>query len=475
MSAPFFSYYRRRRLILLYLGLGGIWGLAAPVAHAAPPGAIQAGTMKIGMAPWEEWMAPIARREAYEQALQAAQITAEAVEDGVCIHLRTGAPQPATPLAIHVKFRLLWPGYEYDVAVQDEQGNYLPARRRTDLPDELIFWTSPERDIYYVRAQNPHAGLPPLPAETERTVKEPTTGLKATICRWPEGRQAAISFRFDDSYPSHILSAIPLLRQFGFQGTFFIIPGAAEYLAYKNAWEACARQGDQEFANHTMHHYGATNDEETEREIGEATAYIRQLFPQAGLICFSPGGGTIWTHSRPLRYFLDKYRLIIPRPQLALSMTENSAPDFQMLLEQAIEKQAWLLALFHQIQKPWLSEETFRAVLEMTRARQEMLWIAGMARVYKYQQARQHARLTLEKIAERAVKLTLSCATDPLLFDEPLTIELTLPEKWPPSDVTIRSEKGERVPFHIQGNNVPSPIRFSARAISAAYIISREP
>lgn len=420
-------------------------------------------------------MAPKARREAYEQARQAAQIAAEAVTDGVRIHLLTGALQPATPLAVHVKFRPLWPGYEYDVAVQDEQGNYLPARRRTELPDELIFWMSPESDTYYVRAQNPHAGLPPLPAETERNAQEPTTGLKATICRWPEGRQAAVSFRFDDSYPSHILSALPLLRQYGFQGTFYIIPGASEYLAYKNAWEACARQGDQEFANHTMHHYGATNEEETEREIGEATAYIRQLFPQAGLICFSPGGGTIWIHSRPLRYFLDKYRLIIPRPQLALSLTEHSASDFPMLLEQAIEKQAWLMALFHQIKKPWLSEETFRTVLEMTRAHQEMLWIAGMARVYKYQQAREHARLTLEKIAEKAVKLTLSCATNPLLFDEPLTIELTLPEKWPSSDVKIRSEKSERVPFHILGNIAPAKIRFSARAISAAYIISWEP
>lgn len=45
---------------------------------------------------------------------------------------------------------------------------------------------------------------------------------------FPDGRKAALSYTFDDGMSEHAKIAAPLLAQYGFRGTFFIIPGLTE-------------------------------------------------------------------------------------------------------------------------------------------------------------------------------------------------------------------------------------------------------
>lgn len=449
--------------------------LAVTAAVASP--VAQAGNMTVQVAPWQAWMGEPEHAAAYEAARATARVRAEQVGPSrVRIDLAV-EPVPGgfgVPLVLQVEFVPRWPGYEYDLEVLDDAGARMPARRPSYLARQLLIPVPARSATCFVQATRPDRDDPPPPDEAARGALEPQTGLVANVCRWFDGRQAAVSFRFDDSYPSHILTAIPVLREYGYTGTFFINPGSGEYLAHREAWETCAAQGDQEFANHTMHHHGARDDDEVDRELGEPARYIRGLFPgKSALICFNPGGGTVWTHSRPLRQFLDKHRLVDARPRLAISMTNARVEEYRALLDRGIETGAWVMSLFHQIDTPWVSEETFRAVLEITRGREAKVWIAGMAAVHKYERARDLAALTLHAESADAVRMEVSCGTDPALYDQPLTVQLSLPEAWEPHTVEVRDAAGAAIVARVAEQPGKPVVRFDVPARNATYRISR--
>ena len=61
--------------------------------------------------------------------------------------------------------------------------------------------------------------------------------LNVRISQWFEGKKSALSYRFDDSHPTHIEKAIPMLNEFGFVGTFLINPGNPRYAQFQKDWE----------------------------------------------------------------------------------------------------------------------------------------------------------------------------------------------------------------------------------------------
>jgi hypothetical protein len=461
----------RHRVALLWIA-----AFLVPAAQAASQ-VVQAGNMTVQIAPWQPWVSDPQREGIYEAARNAARLTAEEVGPSrVRIQLAfDAAPEGFDQLLVlQVDFVPRWPGYEYDIQVVDAEGTPVPARRQSGLERQLMIAVPARNRTYYVQATRPGQEDPTPPPEGARTAQEPETGLAATICRWYDGRRAAVSLRFDDSYPSHILTAIPILREYGYCGTFFINPGSGEFLARRGAWESCAAAGDQEFANHTMHHRGARDDAEVDHELGEAATYIRSLFRgKSELLCVNLGGGTVWTHAMPLRHFFHKHRLVDPRPRLAISMTNDRANAYKDLLDQAIQTGAWAVALFHQIGSPWVSEATFRSVLETTREREQQLWIAGMAAVHKYERERDHSALSMRTGAPDEVRLALTCRTDPALYDQPLTIELTLPDEWAPQAVRVRSAEGAAVEVREVGGARPAVVRFDLPPSDGEYLISR--
>jgi len=73
------------------------------------------------------------------------------------------------------------------------------------------------------------------------------------------------------------------------------------------------------------------------------------------------------------------------------------------------------------------SEANFRAALDIAKEHQDKLWIAGMADIHKYQTERNSARLSLVKSDAASITFQLDCATDAMLYDQLLTLEVTLP------------------------------------------------
>lgn len=388
----------------------------------------------------------------------------------------TCAPELADepdPLALRLDITPRWPHYYLDIAVLDAGGQPVAITWRSAQRNQVLVPVRPVSAVYYVQVTDPRPAQPPALDEAERTVRDPVSGLGATICRWYDGRPAALSFRFDDSHPTHILKAVPLLREYGFTGTFFINPGSGDYQALAAEWAACAAQGDQEFANHSMHHRGAESDEEAEREIGDAARHIRDLFPgRSPLMAYSEGGGTVWTHTRPLREILDRHDLFDAYGIAGVSMADSygeRVAAYREGLDRAIERGEWFTALFHQIGTS-ISDENFAATLELTQERRESLWIAGMAAVHKYQAERQSAALQLVPIDGDRLRLEVTVGTDPALYDQPLTIAITLPAGWTKL-VRVVDAAGNALSMRTRPSPDGMQVLFDVPPVNARYVV----
>jgi peptidoglycan/xylan/chitin deacetylase (PgdA/CDA1 family) len=346
--------------------------------------------------------------------------------------------------------RSTWPAN--DVEVRDEAGKALLVRRSGIEWENLLVPLSEYGGAFIVQAVVPPNPEPRTTSETERLIEDTMSGAQVRIANWPQGRTAALSLRFDDSHPTHLSKAIPILREYGFKGTFMINPGPKEPGSRQNyafetqhaEWEAVMKQGDMELANHSAHHRGAKGDDDMDREIGGAAEAIWKLTPgRSRLLALNLGGGTLWETTRTLRHYLDKYHHF-DASSGSLGMDDSyggRVEAFRRALQTHLERGLWCRAHFHYIGEGLSSSEAnFRAALDIAKAHQDELWIAGMADIHKYQTERNASRLTLVRSDARSLAFQLDCATDPALYDQALTVEITPPMAWDVAKTTVRDE-----------------------------------
>jgi hypothetical protein len=383
--------------------------------------------------------------------------------------------------------RNAWP--VADVEVLNPKGQPIPVRHPGIEWHRLQIEIPPTPGEYVVHVVDPPGGnLPALPEEG-RHVTDAKTGLSASVAKWFHARRAALSIRFDDSHSTHLTKAIPILGEYGFRGTFMVNPGAPDghspnprwrsaFEDHRSQWQTVAQSGDHEFANHTLHHRGAQNDTEMEHQVGDASKAIWELSPgKSRLLALNLGGGTSWETTRTLRYYLNKYYLF-DASSGSLGMDDvygNRVAAFRQHVERNIETGGlgWCQIHFHYIGAGLSSsEENFRSVLDIAKERESDLWIAGMADIYKYHFQRDRTQLAIESQGPKRVALTLSCTTDPKLYDQPLTIQVALPPDWPPEDLSVQLlQTGAAAPTAIISEG--ATIRFDIPPINATYVIER--
>jgi hypothetical protein len=379
--------------------------------------------------------------------------------------------------------RNTWP--YTDVEVRNSTGQTVPVRRAGIEWHTLYLILPAQRDTFTVQAVEPPNGRAKILPEEQRHTTDSTTGLQASICNWHVGRRAALSIRFDDSHPTHLSKAIPILREYNFRGTFMINPGEfppgswrrSAFQDHLSQWEAVAKRGDQEFANHTMHHRGAQNDEEMERQVGDASRVIWDLFPsRSKLIALNLGGGTWWVTTKTLRCYLDKYHLF-DASSGSLGMDDvygNRVAALRQHLKRHIEGAGWCRIHYHSIgDDSAVGEANFRAALDIVKGHESQLWIAGMADIHKYFTERRGATLTIESKGKSQAGLKLSCSTNAQLYNQPLTLQVILPESWPAEYVVVRNQSNTQLKM----KNLSTPdgelLQFDVPPIDGEFAITR--
>lgn len=399
---------------------------------------------------------------------------------------RMGGSQP---LSVRVELpksgRNVWPAN--DVEVRDETGTAMLVRRSGIEWENLVVPIDEKVSAFIVQAVEPSVPLPHITSDKERVIQDVTSGAQVRIANLPQGRAAALSIRFDDSHPTHLSKAIPILREYGFKGTFMVNPGPKEPGSRQNysfetqhaEWEVVMKQGDMELANHSAHHRGAKGDEDMEREIGGAAEAIWKLTPgKSKLTALNLGGGTMWETTRTLRYYLDKYHQF-DASSGSLGMDDGyggRVEAFRKALQTHLERGLWCRVHYHYIGEGLSSSEAnFRAALDIAKQHQDKLWIAGMADIFKYQTSRSSAKLTLVKSDANSLAFQLDCGTDATLYDHPLTIEITPPAAWDAAKVTIKDAAGSSLKTHLSESasgrllRVEVPPRTSSYAILSSF------
>ncbi len=369
------------------------------------------------------------------------------------------------------------------VEVRHSAGHAMPVRR-AGIEWHRLFLTVPaESATYIVQAVEAPGGRPSVFPEKTRQAADSDTGLQASLCQWHGGRRAALSIRFDDSHSTHLSKAIPILREYGFRGTFMINPGQylpgsrrrSAFQAQRSEWEAVALRGDQEFANHSAHHRGAENDEDMEREVGEAAEAIWKFFPnKSKLLALNLGGGTWWTTTRPLHYYHEKYHSFDVSGSLGMDdVYGKRVAAFRQHVARHIERSGWCRVHFHSIgDDHGASESNFRAALDIAKQHGPELWIAGMADIYKYQRERAGATLAIESRGENAAVLKLSCSTDPQLYDQPLTLQIALPESWSTESVVV-TKGAKTLPTQKQSTAEGEVLRFDVPPVTGEFLVRK--
>lgn len=405
------------------------------------------------------------------------------------LRLQVDRTKESEALAVRVELPISgpnrWPAA--DVVVRDAHGKALLVQRPGIEWAKLIITLPTEVTTCFVQAVEPPGGWPKSTTDKDREIQDRASGLRLLIARWHDGRPAALSVRFDDSHPSHLTTVVPILRDYGFRGTFMINPGTAEpgglrlsdFNRDRVKWEALGRQGDQELANHSAHHRGASGDEEMEREIGEAARAIWQLTPgKSKLMALNLGGGTRWETTRTLRYYLDKYHQF-DASQNSTGMDDsygNRVENFRRILEQHIQRGLWCRIHYHSIGEGLSSSEAnFRAALEVVKSRSDSLWIAGMADIHKYQTERDSAKLTLIESNKRHLRFQLACQTDPTLYDQPLTVEIVPPLSMHPDRLAIKNVQGNHIATRSGQVDGIAVLRFDVPPRGAVYAIELTP
>lgn len=77
--------------------------------------------------------------------------------------------------------------------------------------------------------------------------------MSLTTTPWPAGCEGAVSLTFDDGMPSQLERAVPLLKDHGLTGTFYINPRGDDWKSKLEPWRAVAQAG-HEIGNHTVNH-----------------------------------------------------------------------------------------------------------------------------------------------------------------------------------------------------------------------------
>lgn len=392
---------------------------------------------------------------------------------------------------IHVRIELpvtgrdAWPAA--DVEVRDESGAALLVQRSGIEWEKLLVPLPESVTTFVIQAVEPAYGWPITTGERDRIIQDVATGAEVRVANWPQGRTAALSIRFDDSHPTHLSKAIPILREYGFKGTFMVNPGPKEPGSRQNydfetqlaEWKAVMNQGDMELANHSAHHRGAKGDEEMEREIGGAAEDIWKLTPgKSKLMALNLGGGTRWDTTHTLRHYLDKYHQF-DASSGSLGMDDSyggRVEAFRKALELHLERGLWCRVHYHYIGDGLSSSEAnFRVALDIAQKHQDKLWIAGMADIHKYQTERNSAKLTLVKSGASSLSFSVEAGTNSALYDQPLTLELKVPPAWSAGKITVQNEHGSLNQTIAVSDTQDRLLRFEVPPRKANYVIDFTP
>jgi peptidoglycan/xylan/chitin deacetylase (PgdA/CDA1 family) len=310
-------------------------------------------------------------------------------------------------------------------------------------------------------ATNSSAHATPLP-----TAGQPRNAL------WQDDAHAAISFTFDDGLQCHRDIAAPMLREFGFRGTFYVVAGL--HREHKSdpvtpsprlhfgegglSWDEIRdiHNMGMEIGNHSLVH-AFLNKISDEHELRH------QVYDAADIITREVGETPV-TFAFPYNEWSPEARKIVLEKHIAIreNWTDYGGPTFttafaNALVQKALQHHTWLVPMIHGIDGGFLplSSSVFRQHLQFIKDHEDELWVSTYADVARYQQERTAASLTVQDSVPGETTFEIIAPTGRDGRDTPLTVVLPLP----------LNENSDDVSAHVAASDSSVPIAREADRI----------
>ena len=286
---------------------------------------------------------------------------------------------------------------------------------------------------------------------------------KASITRWPQDRDSAISLTFDDGINTDLDYAGPILKKHHLNGTFFVTTAMGPWEKRKAEWKRLALDGN-ELANHTVHHPCLLaqitphaqdyTPAMMEAEItGAAQELVQALGTRRGLTFAYPCGNmsfgkpsdevknaALYTRYVSENSFGARGVGVGPANPDELNVldvndlgptADKGFVELLKLAEPAFQSHNWGVFCFHGIGGDWLSI-TPEALDELTGylERHPEIWTATFGDVLRYVQERKAASVQITRDDSSSLTLVLQLPINREIYDVPLTLKVQLPAIW---------------------------------------------
>jgi peptidoglycan/xylan/chitin deacetylase (PgdA/CDA1 family)/PKD repeat protein len=295
------------------------------------------------------------------------------------------------------------------------------------------------------------------------------------ISPWFEDKGSAICPTFDDGTPDHPANVVPLLNEFGVQGTFYV------NASNNYSWHISALADGHEIGNHTKDHpHLLTLDSlELKEQIGD---FKKTLYSQTGSSAltfaypFGEGSETqessfivqdsVANHHIAGRgvysylitgfpyNFASKERDYYQIPTLAVT-----AENLYSMMDWCMTEGGLLPLMYHGVGAPGVFDnipvQEFREHLEYLTGKGDSVWVTSLANAVSYHRERKGAQLT-EISAPFALedkwtlRLTDTVRDDWYYF--PLSIVLEIPESI--TAITGIAQNEKNIEYRVEGDTI---------------------
>ena len=257
--------------------------------------------------------------------------------------------------------------------------------------------------------------------------------VKVSIAQYRGGRDAAISYTFDDGLQEHYTLVFPEMEKVGFKGTFWVCGNIIENEAARQGksrmtWPQMKEMSDKghEISNHSWSHANLKhlNSDGVKMEIEKNDSIIRAMIGKKPLTFCYPfnafdevilrkaSEGRVATRTRQYGVGGDK--------------SKSTVESLDKWVKELMIAGDWGVAMIHGIStgydaftSPNILWEHFRRV----KNQEDNIWVGTFREVAAYVKERKNVLLDIVKKKSQWV-VTPCLSLDKELFDEPLTMVL---------------------------------------------------
>ena len=261
--------------------------------------------------------------------------------------------------------------------------------------------------------------------------------VEVSVCQFMDDKPAAMSLTFDDSLLDHYTVARPLLAEYGYKATFYVVEKYTnQALAHRGDiskrqymdWQQVKQLADEghEIGNHSYNHHGLTRIDASrwDEEINHPIATFQDRLGLTPVTFCFPGNAR---NSEILKLALVNH-INARTYQQSFGGKNCTHEKTVQWVNDTIANNKWAVAMIHAIihegkgYAPFPNDEKdFVAVLELLKAHEDKLWIDTFANVSKYVKLRDS--VTVQWIDAHKT-FTLKTELDTKLYDIPLTVKI---------------------------------------------------